>query len=64
MADGISTVDGGMALEPVPPPRLKKLARLAASKPPERKSVTWVCFLNKITGIFHRRGYHNVSGSK
>ncbi|XP_075969691.1 uncharacterized protein LOC142972448 isoform X4 [Anticarsia gemmatalis] len=31
----------GTATEPVPPPRLKKLARLAATKQQERKSVSW-----------------------
>lgn len=58
MADG-SAMDGGTALEPVPPPRLKKLARLAASKPPERKSVSWVCFKHGAVIIFH---YYIVSG--
>ncbi|KAH9643357.1 hypothetical protein HF086_008844 [Spodoptera exigua] len=33
-------MDGGASTGPVPPPRLKKLARLAATKP-ERKSVSW-----------------------
>lgn len=42
-------MDGGSAAEPVPPPRLKKLARQAASKQQERKSVTWVrtCSLSR-----------------
>lgn len=48
------------SVEPVPPPRTKKLARLSAKKKEDRKSVSWVPTYKPVTCylFFVGRGYN------